>query len=98
MPDLARTATASLSMDLTRRIDADPVWEELGVQPVEFKELVYLADEERYDEQNKVEEGTSIFSIREPRCGRLPVQGKMLPEWFTRKETAEIAANVPASP
>jgi sulfate adenylyltransferase len=36
---------------------------EVGVHPVEFKELVYLADEERYEEQNKVQEGARIFSI-----------------------------------
>jgi sulfate adenylyltransferase len=65
--------------------------EEIGVQPIEFKELVYLADEERYEEQTKVVEGTHIFAIsgtdvREEYLGK----GKMLPEWFTRKETAEI--------
>jgi sulfate adenylyltransferase len=65
--------------------------EEIGVQPIEFKELVYLADEERYEESTKVAEGTRIFSIsgtevREEYLGK----GKILPEWFTRKETAEI--------
>src|SRR3990170_9084293 len=29
---------------------------ELGVEPVEFKELLYLSDEDRYEEQNKVPE------------------------------------------
>ena len=64
---------------------------ELGVQPVEFKELVYLADEARYEEQNKVEEGASIFSISGTQVREdYLAKGKMLPEWFTRKETAEI--------
>lgn len=65
--------------------------EELGVQPVEFKELVYLADEERYEEQNKVPEGARIFSISgtQVRDDYL-ARGKPLPEWFTRKETADI--------
>jgi sulfate adenylyltransferase len=64
---------------------------ELGVEPVEFKELVYLADEERYEEQNKVAEGTRIFSISgtQVRDDYL-AKGKILPEWFTRPETAEI--------
>jgi sulfate adenylyltransferase len=35
---------------------------ELGVEPVEFKELVYLADEERYEEQDKVPEGHKGFN------------------------------------
>jgi sulfate adenylyltransferase len=65
--------------------------EELGVQPVEFKELVYLADEERYEEQNQVQEGASIFSISGTQVREdYLAKGKMLPEWFTRKETAEI--------
>jgi len=64
---------------------------ELGVEPVEFKELVYLADEERYEEQNKVPDGARIFSISgtQVRDDYL-AKGKMLPEWFTRPETAEI--------
>lgn len=65
--------------------------EEIGVHPIEFKELVYLADEERYEESSKVAEGARIFSIsgtevREEYLGK----GKILPEWFTRRETAEI--------
>jgi sulfate adenylyltransferase len=65
--------------------------EEIGVQPVEFKELVYMATEERYEENNMVPEGAEIFSIsgtevREEYLGK----GRILPEWFTRRETAEI--------
>lgn len=65
--------------------------DEIGVQPVEFKELVYLSDDERYEEQNKVPEGAHIFSISGTQVREdYLAQGKMLPEWFTRKETAEI--------
>jgi len=64
---------------------------ELGVQPVEFKELVYLPDEDRYEEQNKVPEGARIFSISGTQVrDEYLAKGKTLPEWFTRKETAEI--------
>jgi sulfate adenylyltransferase len=64
---------------------------EVGVQPVEFKELVYLADEERYEEQNKVQEGARIFSISGTQVREdYLVKGQLLPEWFTRRETAEI--------
>jgi len=64
---------------------------EVGVQPIEFKELIYLADEERYEEQDKIPEGARIFSISgtQVRDDYL-AKGKPLPEWFTRKETAEI--------
>ena len=65
--------------------------DELGVTPVEFKELLYLPDEERYEEQNKIPEGSRVFSISgtQVRDDYL-AKGKQLPEWFTRKETAEI--------
>lgn len=64
---------------------------EVGVQPIEFKELVYLADEERYEEQNKVPEGARIFSISGTQVREnYLAKGKLLPEWYTRQETAEI--------
>lgn len=64
---------------------------EIGVQPIEFKELVYLADDERYEEETKVPEGASVYSISgtQVRDDYL-AKGKLLPEWFTRPETAEI--------
>ncbi len=65
--------------------------EEIGVQPIEFKTLIYMADEERYEEQEKVPEEARIFSISgtQVRDDYL-AKGKTLPEWFTRRETAEI--------
>lgn len=68
---------------------------EVGVKMVEFKELVYLADEDRYEEVNKVPEGSRVFTISgsEVRDQYLS-KGKLLPEWFTRHETAEILAQM----
>ncbi|RPI87331.1 MAG: bifunctional sulfate adenylyltransferase/adenylylsulfate kinase [Chloroflexi bacterium] len=65
--------------------------EEIGVQPMKFKELVYLADEERYEEQDLVPEGANVYTISgtDVRENYL-AKGESLPEWFTRKETAEI--------
>jgi sulfate adenylyltransferase len=65
--------------------------EEAGVQPIRFKELVYLAGEERYVEAEQVPEGAKILSVsgtqvRDQYLGK----GVPLPDWFTRKETAEI--------
>ncbi len=64
---------------------------ELGVKPIEFKELLYLADEQRYEEQTKVPEGARVFNISgtQVRDDYL-AKGKPLPEWFTRKESAAI--------
>ena len=69
--------------------------EEVGVQMVPFKMMVYLADEDRYEESDKVPEGARIKSISgtEVRDDYL-AKGQLLPDWFTRKETAEILMEV----
>ena len=66
---------------------------ELGMGMVPFRELVYLPDEERYEEVSKVPPQASTASIsgtqiREQFLSR----GKPLPAWFTRAEVAEILA------
>ncbi len=64
---------------------------EIGVQPIEFKELVYLADDERYEEATKIPEEARIFSISGTQVrDEYLAKGQSLPEWFTRKETSEI--------
>lgn len=65
--------------------------EELGVKPVQFKELIYLPDEDRYEEVSKIPEGARTLSISGTQVREeYLAKGKELPEWFTRKETAEI--------
>ncbi len=65
--------------------------EEVGVQPVEFKELVYLANEERYEEANEVPADAPTYTISGTQVrDEYLAKGKILPEWFTRQETAEI--------
>ena len=64
---------------------------ELGVNMVPFSELVYLSDEDRYEEVTKVPSGASTANIsgtqvRDDYLGR----GKQLPGWFTRPEVADI--------
>ena len=66
---------------------------ELGVQMVPFQELVYLPDEERYEEVGRIDAGARTASIsgtqvREEYLNR----GRVLPAWFTRPETAAILA------
>lgn len=68
---------------------------EIGVDLVTFKELVYLPSQSAYVETHNVPEGAEIATIsgtqvREEYLAR----GKPLPEWFTRKETADILAQM----
>lgn len=65
--------------------------EELGVKMVPFQWLVYLPETKEYVEVDKVPEGVkplviSGTQVREEYLSK----GKLLPEWFTRPETAEI--------
>ena len=69
--------------------------EELGVTAVQFQEVVYLVEEGRYEEKVKAPEnaktaGISGTQVREEYLA----QGKPLPEWFTRPETAQILMDV----
>ncbi len=65
--------------------------DELGVKVVPFDNLVYLVDEDRYEEESKVDGTPRTLSIsgtqvREDYLG----QGHLLPEWYTRREVADI--------
>jgi len=65
--------------------------QEIGVQPVDFKALVYLADEDRYEEADKTPADARVFSISGTQVREdYLAKGQTLPEWFTRLETAEI--------
>ncbi len=65
--------------------------EELCVKMIPFEELVYLPDENRYVEGKDVPAGARILNISgtQVRDDYL-AKGVLLPEWFTRPETAEI--------
>jgi len=68
---------------------------EIGVKMIPFKELVYLPDEDRYEERDQVPAGTRVASISgtEVRTDFLG-NGKKLPVWFTRPETATILSKI----
>jgi sulfate adenylyltransferase len=65
--------------------------EELCVKMIPFEELVYLPDEARYVEGKDVPSGARTLNISgtQVRDDYL-AKGILLPEWFTRPETAEI--------
>lgn len=67
--------------------------EELGVGVAPFHELVYLAEEERYEENSKIPEGAPTLSISGTKVREDYLRaGNRLPDWFTRPEVAEILA------
>ena len=67
---------------------------EIGVEVVPFKELVYLSEEERYEEISAAPKGAKIASISGTQVREEYLnKGKLLPDWFTRPEVADILAN-----
>lgn len=72
---------------------AEKFSDELGVKVVPFRMLVYLPDEERYEEISKVPSGARTASISGTQVrDEYLNNGKALPEWFTRREVADILA------
>jgi sulfate adenylyltransferase len=68
--------------------------DEIGVKMVPFKELVYLPDEDRYEEVSKIPPGTTTASISGTQVRENYLnKGRLLPSWFTRPEMAEILAD-----
>jgi sulfate adenylyltransferase len=66
-------------------------YDELGVKPVPFRELVYLPEEGRYEDVSQIHPQTRTMSISGTQARELYLnQGRKLPEWFTRPEVAEI--------
>lgn len=69
------------------------VQDELGVTMIPFDEVVYLPEEDRYEERRRVPSGKRFLALSgtEVRENYL-ANGHKLPEWFTRPEVAQILA------
>jgi len=66
---------------------------ELGMGMVPFRELVYLPEEDRYEEVSKIPPSARTASISGTQVREEYLNnGRALPEWFTRPEVAEILA------
>jgi sulfate adenylyltransferase len=68
--------------------------DELGMKVMPFLELLYLAEEGRYEEVSKITNGAHTLKlsgtqVREDYLNK----GRALPEWFTRPEVASILAD-----
>lgn len=66
---------------------------EVGVEMMPFSELLYLPDEDRYEEADKISADTKTLSISGSKVREEYLNaGKLLPDWFTRPEVAAILA------
>lgn len=66
---------------------------ELGITAVPFRELVYLPEEDRYEEVSRLPANARTASISGTQVREEYLNnGKGLPTWFTRPEVAEILA------
>lgn len=80
------------SQDLVRKFEDD-----IGVKMLPFKVMVYLPDEDRYEEAERVATKARVASISSARVRTDYLdKGILLPDWFTRPETAKILAQVHA--
>ena len=72
----------------------DKYSDEVGIDFVPFKEFVYLPEKDKYEESSKVSIGTKTASISGTEVREQYLnKGKVLPEWFTRSEVANIMAD-----
>ena len=62
--------------------------QELGVEMVPFKMMVYLEDKDTYLPQDEVPEGARVLSISGTELRERLTSGRELPEWFTFPEVA----------
>ena len=68
--------------------------DELGVRPIPFHELVYLPDEDRYEQMTHVPPATRTATISGTQVREQYLnKGRLLPAWFTRPEVAEVLAD-----
>ena len=75
------------AQDLVRQFSA-----EIGIDVLPFNELVYLPDEERYEEVSRVPKGARTMTLSGAQARNHLEDGRPLPSWFTRPEVSEILA------
>lgn len=77
------------AQDLAKKHEA-----EIGVKSLFFKEFVYLKDKQRYEDVDHVEPGEEVLSISGTQIRDNYLRpGKLLPDWYTRPEVAEILSH-----
>ena len=67
--------------------------DEIGVGCISFDEMLYLPDENRFEEKSKISKDAKSLALSGTQIREdFLYKGKVLPDWFTRRETAEILA------
>jgi len=65
--------------------------DETGVRPAIFDDLVYLPDDDRYEQSTRIPKSKRTLSISSHQIRNdYLAKGKLLPPWFTRPETAAV--------
>ena len=62
---------------------------EIGIEMVPFKFMVYLPDEDRYEAIDEIEKGIEFKTISGTELRQLLDDGQGIPEWFSYKEVAK---------
>ncbi|MCL6432197.1 MAG: ATP-binding cassette domain-containing protein [Anaerolineae bacterium] len=62
---------------------------EVGITPIPFRELVYVPEEDRYEERSRVA-GTTFLSLSVAEAKKYIDKGEALPHWFARPEVARL--------
>ncbi|MFS4436989.1 bifunctional sulfate adenylyltransferase/adenylylsulfate kinase [Paracoccaceae bacterium GXU_MW_L88] len=60
--------------------------DEMGIEMVDFKMMVYVQDRAQYEPQDEVEEGATVLSISGTELRRRLAEGLDIPEWFSFPE------------
>lgn len=69
---------------------------ELGVEMVPFRNMVYVANEDKYYPDDEVPEGARVLNISGTELRRRLAEGSEIPEWFTFPEVVkELRATHP---
>ena len=70
---------------------AEKYQDEIGVKYIFFNELIYLPDEDRYEEVDKISAGQKTLYLSGTRIRESIIKkGETLPEWILRPEIASI--------
>jgi sulfate adenylyltransferase len=68
---------------------------ETGVKPVVVEDMVYLPGEDRFEEAGRIPNGRTVMTVSGKDISQEYLgQGQPLPEWFARREAAEILVKV----